>query len=173
MPDSNLPRCTVCLQANTLGGLYCGVSHCNQPPLGLDPLGYADGMIRYEGHDTDGMGGRVVKITPTYQSVPLRARLDIRNHSPTGFSWGYEGSGPAQLALAILVDLFDDIPWALHHYQEFKRKVIAAMPQGTNWALTKEQIVQVTGTPTSHSGEATPASHNSQSETSHNAEPQR
>jgi len=23
----------------------------------------------------------------------------VYNHSPTGFSWGYEGSGPAQLAL--------------------------------------------------------------------------
>ncbi|GAJ01677.1 unnamed protein product, partial [marine sediment metagenome] len=24
----------------------------------------------------------------------------VWNHSPDGFSWGYEGSGPAQLALA-------------------------------------------------------------------------
>lgn len=29
--------------------------------------------------------------------------LRIRNHSPTGFSWGYGGSGPSQLALAILL----------------------------------------------------------------------
>ena len=33
---------------------------------------------------------------------PLHKRLDLANHSPTGFSWGYGGSGPAQLALAIL-----------------------------------------------------------------------
>ena len=25
------------------------------------------------------------------------------NHSPDGFNWGYAGSGPAQLALAILL----------------------------------------------------------------------
>jgi hypothetical protein len=33
---------------------------------------------------------------------PLELRLDLFNHSPTGFEWGYGGSGPAQLALAIL-----------------------------------------------------------------------
>jgi hypothetical protein len=27
----------------------------------------------------------------------------LRNHSPDGFAWGYPGSGPAQLALAILL----------------------------------------------------------------------
>lgn len=35
---------------------------------------------------------------------PLSLRLDLRNHSPEGFEWGYGGSGPAQLALAILAD---------------------------------------------------------------------
>lgn len=31
---------------------------------------------------------------------------NIRNHSPEGFNWGYSGSGPAQLALAICIELF-------------------------------------------------------------------
>jgi Family of unknown function (DUF6166) len=35
---------------------------------------------------------------------PLALRLEIANHSPDGFEWGYGGSGPAQLALAILAD---------------------------------------------------------------------
>jgi len=29
----------------------------------------------------------------------------VRNHSPDGFAWGYGGSGPAQLALAICLKL--------------------------------------------------------------------
>jgi hypothetical protein len=33
--------------------------------------------------------------------VPLR---HVVKHSPSGFSWGYGGSGPADLALSILVD---------------------------------------------------------------------
>jgi hypothetical protein len=35
---------------------------------------------------------------------PLPPRLDLFNHSPAGFDWGYGGSGPAQLALAMLAD---------------------------------------------------------------------
>jgi hypothetical protein len=36
------------------------------------------------------LGGRVIE--------PLPMHLDLINHSPTGFAWGYNGSGPAQLA---------------------------------------------------------------------------
>ena len=34
---------------------------------------------------------------------PSRSQ-QIFNHSPNGFSWGYGGSGPAQLALALLLE---------------------------------------------------------------------
>src|SRR5262245_55620958 len=46
---------------------------------------------------------------------PLSARRSqaVFNHSPDGFAWGYGGSGPAQLALAILLDALDDTPRAL------------------------------------------------------------
>jgi hypothetical protein len=69
----------------------------------------------------------------------LEPRLDLRNHSPTGFGWGYGGSGPAQLALAILCDLFDD-EFAQENYQEFKRDVIAGLEQNSGWVLTEEEI---------------------------------
>jgi hypothetical protein len=52
--------------------------------------------------------------------------LKLRNHSPTGFNFGYGGSGPAQLALAILLD-FTDEQTALANYQRFKGKFIAGM----------------------------------------------
>ena len=54
--------------------------------------------------------------------------LKIANHSPTGFAWGYGGSGPAQLALAILLELTDK-QTALSNYQRFKWKEIATLPQ--------------------------------------------
>jgi hypothetical protein len=70
----------------------------------------------------------------------------IRNHSPTGFEWGYEGSGPAQLALAILLDFSgDDAELAQHFYQDFKRHFVARWPsagagiQG-GWKLAGEVI---------------------------------
>lgn len=57
------------------------------------------------------------------------ASLKLVNHSPDGFSWGYEGSGCAQLALAILQSLHAK-EFALKHYQQFKRDVIAKIPNG-------------------------------------------
>ena len=40
--------------------------------------------------------------------MPLDPRNEVANHSPTGFEVGYMGSGPAQLALAILLTVLDE-----------------------------------------------------------------
>lgn len=50
-------------------------------------------------------------------------------HSPDGFEWGYSGSGPAQLALAILMDIFEDELNVLSHYQDFKSEFLATALQ--------------------------------------------
>lgn len=50
----------------------------------------------------------------------------LRNHSPDGFEFGYGGSGPSQLALAILLDLLEDEHMALKLYQDFKWVFIAS-----------------------------------------------
>jgi len=42
------------------------------------------------------------------QRRPLDPRLDLANHSPSGFAWGDGGSGPAQLAPAVLADLYGE-----------------------------------------------------------------
>lgn len=49
-------------------------------------------------------------------------------HSPSGFEWGYGGSGPADLALNIL-HLFTDPQTAYRYHQDFKWKFIATMPR--------------------------------------------
>jgi len=51
----------------------------------------------------------------------------IVRHSPTGFEWGYGGSGPADLALNILCQCMP-VSEALKHYQRFKWEVIARIP---------------------------------------------
>ncbi len=51
--------------------------------------------------------------------------LKVYNHSPDGFSWGYGGSGPAQLALAILLEAGLSDQQALHFHQDFKWSFIA------------------------------------------------
>jgi hypothetical protein len=77
---------------------------------------------------TDGAGGR-----------GLDPRHDLRNHSPDGFEWGYGGSGPAQLALALCADALGDDDRAQAVYQRFKFKVVAALG-GDTWTLTEDQI---------------------------------
>jgi hypothetical protein len=70
-------------------------------------------------------------------------------HSPDGFEWGYGGSGPADLALAILLDYFHEDPtpaqlrarpllgWALH--QEFKKDFVSGWRESF-WAVHVDSI---------------------------------
>ena len=51
--------------------------------------------------------GADVLVTVDGDPLDWRASLALPNHSPTGPAWGYGGSGPAQLALAILLALTD------------------------------------------------------------------
>ena len=69
--------------------------------------------------------------------LPERSQK-IRNHSPDGFSVGYLGSGCAQLALAILLELAEDKTYAEMNYQKFKEKIIAALPQNKSFDVDIE-----------------------------------
>jgi hypothetical protein len=75
----------------------------------------------------------------TVNNAPLNPRLDLWKHSPTGFEWGYGGSGPAQLALALLADHFGNDQQALEHHHTFKWTVVATLPH-TGWSLTGPEI---------------------------------
>jgi hypothetical protein len=72
--------------------------------------------------------------------APLPMRNDIRNHSPDGPNWGYGGSGPAQLALALMCQVTDRFI-AEQIYQHFKFKVVAGW-KTDSWVLTKGQLQQ-------------------------------
>lgn len=83
--------------------------------------------------------GAVVTVAHEGTCSNLDPRFDLRNHSPTGFEWGYGGSGPAQLALAILADHFQDSELAQRFYQDFKFKVIGSLKDET-WTLSSGEI---------------------------------
>jgi hypothetical protein len=72
----------------------------------------------------------------------LNPRHDLWNHSPDGFEWGYGGSGPAQLALALLADHCQNDEQALTFYQRFKWAVVAALAH-RGWTLTSDDITVV------------------------------
>jgi len=69
--------------------------------------------------------------------LPGASRL-ICNHSPSGFNWGYGGSGPAQLALALLLELGGSESYARSRYQDFKGDIIARLPQSDFELLVRE-----------------------------------
>lgn len=74
------------------------------------------------------------------KSYHLPLRLDLRNHSPTGFEWGYGGSGPAQLALALCADAVGD-ERALDVYQYFKFRVVATLSDA--WEMDDHTILKM------------------------------
>lgn len=78
---------------------------------------------------------------PDGSPLPLEPSLKLRNHSPTGFAWGYLGSGPAQLALAILLDHTSDEDLSLRYYQDFKTHVIASVAfESRDWDIPKSYV---------------------------------
>ena len=81
------------------------------------------------------------------ETTNLPARQDLVNHSPDGLEWGYTGSGPAQLALAMLVYALTEVGYrdpeaaALAHYQSFKFQVIAKLPRA-GFRLPLDEVVR-------------------------------
>lgn len=68
----------------------------------------------------------------------------IINHSPDGFSWGYGGSGPAQLALAITIHWAEKVKgktkkivkrFATENYQMLKHLIIAKLPMDEDFDI--------------------------------------
>jgi len=74
------------------------------------------------------------------QPLDLAGSLKIRNHSPDGFMWGYGGSGPSQLALALLLHFGATAQEALSWYQTFKGEIIAQLPQ-TDFEMQESVVV--------------------------------
>jgi Family of unknown function (DUF6166) len=66
---------------------------------------------------------------------------ELINHSPDGFSWGYGGSGPSQLALALLLHFTNDDHFSLAHYQSFKFDVVAKWDQYRNVSVPNRVVI--------------------------------
>ena len=65
------------------------------PPGDVIQAEYANGRVG--GHGDYGA------VFLNGKRLPLKPSQKVANHSPDGFAWGYAGSGPTQLALALLL----------------------------------------------------------------------
>jgi hypothetical protein len=96
----------------------------------MKKIAEAGGDIIYEGYRKDG-DSYIYKIEITAEGKYIDHVFDpapsqaLYNHSPDGFEWGYSGSGPAQLALAIIMDATGNKVTALKYHQEFKEKFVS------------------------------------------------
>ena len=75
---------------------------------------------------------------------PLR---HIHKHS-SEMTWGYAGSGPADLALSILTEYLGDEERAFQLHQQFKRHFVTGF-DASSWTLANEQIEAWLKQPTS------------------------
>ena len=100
-----------------------------------------NGDVTYTGAHPSGAAGlsEVYRIDPDGTRTAIAWRLDLVHHSPSGLSWGYGGSGPAQCALAILADfLVNNDELAVRLHQDFKQRFVARF--GDRWILTGRSI---------------------------------
>jgi hypothetical protein len=90
---------------------------------------------------TEDGGVSVHVLTACGHQRGLDPRFDLRRHSPDGFQMSYAGSGPAQLALALLADALGNDDLAQDLYQKFKAQVVANVPHDLpEWRITRQAI---------------------------------
>jgi hypothetical protein len=77
-------------------------------------------------------------IAVTVDGVTLDERTDVMAISNDGFEWSYEGTAPAQLALALLLDHLGDAQRALALHDAFMRHVVANF--NNEWEMTSEDV---------------------------------
>ena len=97
--------------------------------------------VEYVGMRVDEMPV-VLNLTEHEPLTPNRS-LDLVRHSPAGFDWGYTGSGPAQLACALLLNYTDNETVAQQHYIQFRNDVVSQLVcdgPADCWHLTGEDI---------------------------------
>jgi Family of unknown function (DUF6166) len=107
-------------------------------PKGMRPGRWHRYPACYLGH-RHRQGCSVVVMPAGHVLVP---RYDVRNHSPDGYEWGYCGSGPAQLALALLLDLLPgQEPWTMDTYQVLKREILGTITADL-WCIHKADLLE-------------------------------
>jgi len=113
------------------------------------------GPVQYYGVSARGRRvpqGERVFVERNGRREPLK---HIVRHSPTGFSWGYAGSGPADLARSILADYLGLRPLEVRSgfyspgdipeidgglYQKFKFAIVAHLTMSEPWIIEGEVV---------------------------------
>lgn len=93
-------------------------------------------MVTYKGSRKCLSGGQ--PVTKDGEILDPGPSIAVHNHAPE-FNWGYGGSGPAQLALALLLDVTKDRGLSDQLHQLFKEQFVAGW--GDNWEISTKEIL--------------------------------
>ena len=80
------------------------------------------------------MDGLVV----TVDGEKLPEHYEVKQFTPRGFEWTYEGTSPRQLALAILFDHLGDKERAIALSEPYMKDVVANLDN--DWRLTGDEV---------------------------------
>lgn len=104
-------------------------------------LASGEKVVTYSGKRVDGgAGGQIVLRHDPLENILMLSpepSRELWNHSQE-FNWGYGGSGPAQLALALLFDVTGDRDLSVQLHQRYKWEQVAAW--GDEWQTTSQEI---------------------------------
>lgn len=96
--------------------------------------------VWFTGSTTKGAMAQEVYVWRGTEGEQLGPFDDGPRHSPTGFAWGYLGSGPAELAYSLLRVGFGHPPEP-GDYQRFKEKVVARFSQDQGFVISCERVL--------------------------------
>ena len=128
------PSCTelvLCWDSSThTGGLFEGLVEDSRKDFWMERV--------FKGRKTE--TDRIVEVEQngSVALLPLEPSLEIANHSPDGFNWGYNGSGTTQLALGILYEVTGDAELARNYYQFFKSDHVSRW--GEVWEMSESEV---------------------------------
>ena len=84
----------------------------------------------------------VAKVLADGRTRGLNLMLHECNHSPSGPEWGYNGSGPAQLAFALCFDTTRSLRRTWRIYQRVKERLVAGFAH-EGWEITRKEALAV------------------------------
>ncbi len=73
----------------------------------------------------------------------LDPRHNLECCSPDGLSWGYRGSGPAQLAVAMLMEVLGDWERVQRIRHQFNDRFVLKIPLSRNWTADGSDIFAI------------------------------
>lgn len=137
----NWPTCFFCDDPVLDGHLTCGRASCSEADareqMRERQLHLRTTEDRVSGRLYEGFRRNGRALIRVRDGTTLRALKHRVHHSPTGFEWGYAGSGPADTARSLLWDVVGrEVPAGV--YQAFKFDVVVGLRDG--WVLTEDSI---------------------------------